>query len=51
MMVLKTAVAHLIRKFKISTRYEKVADIKLKQEIVLKPVDGYKVILENREES
>lgn len=48
-MSLKTTVAHVIRKFKIKTSYERIEDIKIAMELVMKPADGYKVTFERRE--
>lgn len=47
-MAMKALIATVIRKYKFSTPYKKIQDIKLKADLMLKPVDGYKVSLELR---
>lgn len=49
MMLMKVAVAHLVRKFIFSTPYKAVADIRLRQEGLLDPVDGYPLQLQSRD--
>lgn len=49
MMLMKLTIAHMIRNFKLSTCYKKVDDIKLKQDILLVPVNGFMVQLESRD--
>lgn len=49
MMVLKVALAHIARRFKIQTPYKSVEDIRLKQDLLLQPVEGHKVSLEARD--
>lgn len=48
--MLKTCLAHLVRKFKISTTYKEIKDVRLKQDLIMKPVEGYKVKLLVRNE-
>lgn len=49
MMMMKVAIAHVIRKFKLTTPYKNVADIRLRQDTLIQPVEGYKLQLELRE--
>ncbi|XP_023312995.1 cytochrome P450 4C1-like [Anoplophora glabripennis] len=49
MMAMKTLLATVLRKFKVSTSYGSIQDIKLKANLVLRPTDGYKVSLELRQ--
>lgn len=48
MMMLKTIIAYTVRSFNISTPYKTVEDVKLKQDLILKAVDGYKIRLDLR---
>lgn len=48
-MNLKTFVAHLVRKYRIKTPYERIEDVRIAMDLVMKPVEGYKIILECRE--
>lgn len=45
LMMIKCIIAQLIRRFKITTPYKRIEDIKLKQDIITKPVDGFNVRL------
>lgn len=47
--MLKTSLAHVVRKFTITTPYQQVEDVRLKQDLIMKPVEGYKVQLQLRE--
>lgn len=47
-MALKTFIGHLIRKYKISTPYKSIEDIKVRQDIIIRPVNGHKIQLERR---
>lgn len=49
MMNMKVAIAYLLRSYKIHTDYKSVEEVRIKQDIVLKPVNGYKVYLSLRE--
>lgn len=49
MMLMKLTLSHLVRNFKFTTPFKKVEDIKLKQDIILVPIDGYLVQLEARD--
>ncbi|KAI2474222.1 hypothetical protein C4B38_000290 [Diabrotica virgifera virgifera] len=48
MMAMKTLIATVVRKFRISTSYQRVEDIKLKAHLVLRPKDGFKVSMQRR---
>ncbi|KAJ8954174.1 hypothetical protein NQ318_005769 [Aromia moschata] len=43
MMAMKAMVATVLRKYRISTSYKSVEDVKLKFNLVTRPMDGYKV--------
>ncbi|KAF5304212.1 hypothetical protein FQR65_LT08019 [Abscondita terminalis] len=47
-MAMKALIATVVRKYKFSCEHEKVEDIRLKVDLVLKPVNGYRVSLELR---
>ncbi|KAF2885094.1 hypothetical protein ILUMI_21097 [Ignelater luminosus] len=49
MMAMKALIATVIRKYRFSTEYKTIDDIKLKADLMLKPVDGYKLAVELRE--
>ncbi|KAF2885100.1 hypothetical protein ILUMI_21103 [Ignelater luminosus] len=49
MMNMKALIATVVRKYRFFTEYKKVEDIKLKVDLMLKPVDGYKIAIELRE--
>ncbi|XP_063927146.1 cytochrome P450 4C1-like [Zophobas morio] len=48
MMTMKAVLATVIRRFEFSTSYKTVEDIKLKTNLVLRPVDGFKVFVTTR---
>lgn len=48
MMAMKALITTVVRKYRFSTEYKMVDEIKLKDDFVLKPVDGYKVAVELR---
>ncbi|KAF5283094.1 hypothetical protein FQA39_LY17435 [Lamprigera yunnana] len=48
-MTMKCIIATIIRKYKFSTNYKTIEDIKLKADLMLKPVNGYTVAIEFRE--
>lgn len=48
-MALKTYVAHIVRKFKISTPYKTVEEIKIRPDIVIKAINGHNIQLEVRQ--
>lgn len=48
MMLEKTMMAMMIRNFKISTAYKSIQEIDLECNLVMKPVNGYKISLEIR---
>ncbi|KAF2887130.1 hypothetical protein ILUMI_19043, partial [Ignelater luminosus] len=48
MMAMKTLVAIVVRKCRLSTSYRNVEDVKLQFDILLKPVHGYKISVELR---
>ncbi|XP_066257685.1 cytochrome P450 4C1-like [Euwallacea similis] len=48
MMAMKTVVATVLRKYRVSTSYQNVEAIELKTNLVLRPRDGYKVSFELR---
>ncbi|CAG9820625.1 unnamed protein product [Phaedon cochleariae] len=50
MMVMKTILSHVLRRYKIHTSYQSVKDISLKANLVLRPKDGYKVFIELRKD-
>ncbi|KAF5292049.1 hypothetical protein FQR65_LT11315 [Abscondita terminalis] len=47
-MAMKALVATVIRKYKFSSEYKRIEDIRLKADLMLKPIDGYKVSIELR---
>lgn len=46
---MKCIVAHIARKFRISTPYEHIEDVKLEQNLLAKAVDGAKIKMVLRE--
>ncbi|KAK5638116.1 hypothetical protein RI129_012411 [Pyrocoelia pectoralis] len=48
-MAMKTLIATVVRKYKFSTNYRSIRDIKLKADLMLKPVNGYNVSVELRQ--
>lgn len=48
MMAMKAILAAVLRTFKVYSDYKKVADIEVKAELVIKPVDGFRVAFEHR---
>ncbi|KAF5269922.1 hypothetical protein FQR65_LT05721 [Abscondita terminalis] len=49
LLVMKTVVANTVRKYKLSTPYKRVEDIRLKADVTLKPIDGFKISIELRD--
>ncbi|KAG5900103.1 hypothetical protein JTB14_016072 [Gonioctena quinquepunctata] len=49
MMAMKSLLSTVLRKYRIFTSYQKVEDVKLKANLVLRPKDGYKLALKNDE--
>lgn len=49
MMVLKVVLSHISRKFKLDTPYKSIEDIRLRQDVLLQPVEGFKIALEARD--
>ncbi|XP_072380553.1 cytochrome P450 4C1-like isoform X2 [Diabrotica undecimpunctata] len=47
-MAMKTLIATVVRKYRISTSYQRVKDIKLKAHLVLRPKDGFKISMQRR---
>ncbi|KAK4877860.1 hypothetical protein RN001_010366 [Aquatica leii] len=47
-MVMKVAIATLIRNYQFSSTYKNVADIKFQANLLLKPIDGFKVSVQLR---
>ncbi|KAF5301094.1 hypothetical protein FQA39_LY10913 [Lamprigera yunnana] len=48
MMTMKVAIAVLVSKYTFKTEYKSVQDVKFEANLLLKPIDGYKVTLELR---
>ncbi|KAF5292055.1 hypothetical protein FQR65_LT11321 [Abscondita terminalis] len=48
-MSIKAVIASVVRKFKFSSKYKQIENIDLKVELMLKPIDGYRVSIESRE--
>ncbi|KAF5283095.1 hypothetical protein FQA39_LY17436 [Lamprigera yunnana] len=48
-MTMKCIIATVIRKYKFSTNYKNIEDVKLKADLMLKPIEGYTVAVEFRE--
>ncbi|XP_031330392.1 cytochrome P450 4C1-like [Photinus pyralis] len=48
-MAMKALIATVVRRYKFTTDYKSIEDIKLKADLMLKPVDGYNVSAELRE--
>ncbi|KAF2885098.1 hypothetical protein ILUMI_21101 [Ignelater luminosus] len=49
MQAMKTLIATIVRKYRLSTEYKTIEEIKLRCDFVIKPVEGYKLALELRE--
>lgn len=47
-MAMKALIATVVRRYKFTTDYKSIEDIKLKADLMLKPVDGYNVSVELR---
>lgn len=48
MMSMKTLLATVVRKYRFSTPYKNIEDIKIKNDLMLKPLHGFKVSVELR---
>nr|AZR39483.1 cytochrome P450 [Agasicles hygrophila] len=48
MMAIKTLIVTIIRKYEISTPFKQVQDVKLKANMVIRPIDGYLISLTYR---
>lgn len=46
---MKALVATILRKYRICTDYKNIEDIELKADLMLKPVNGYRVSIELRD--
>lgn len=47
-MAMKTVIATILRTFKVYSNYKRVSDIKVKADLIIKAVDGYRVAFEYR---
>lgn len=48
-MAMKTLIATVLRKYRISTDYKTPEDVLLRADLMIKPVNGYKIAIEPRD--